>query len=413
MLAVALAVTASGAHAQEEEPPATTPAKPPPPVPAGLWKKSMVPPGWLLLESPEHRYQLQSQLTEPPTRALAEHMEAVFDAYEKLLPPLRNPTDPLVIKVFVRRDEYKAHGNTPDRAPHSTGRDAWYDPDSGDVVVLHGGWLLGSGANPEALWIEPDRAAAMSEEDLQRLLELATAVDRAWSQDTAALAAREGWRQYLAAATASDTEPPAWLEAGLADCFAAARTEQSPLGRPIVMLGAMNADRLRAARRALEDKSFTDLATLLALWREAFVEGRQADSRDAQAWTLVQFLWDQPEAQLRDAPQQVLRHFRDFKDADAALARAFKDVDLAQLERRWQDWVGQQAVADPLADLAREFGARLSPNDLRTFPLWRDVYNWHRQHPSPLFAAPAQESAEPASEVEPLSSSEPEKPEPR
>jgi hypothetical protein len=397
-LAVALPATASGV-ARAQETPAPLPAKPPPEAPPGRWKKSEVPPGWLLLESPQHRYQLQSQLTEPPTRALAEQMDAVFDAYEQLLPPARALTDPLVIKVFVRREEYKAHGATPERERYSTGREAWYDPSSGDVVVMHSGWLLGSGANPEALRLEPDRAASMSEADLSRLIELATAVDRAWSADTAALAAREGWRQYLAAATSSEVEPPAWLEVGLADCFAAARTELSPLGRKVVTLGGLNEDRLRAAQRAAVDGSTSDLTTLLALWQEAFAEGRQADSRDAQAWSLVQFLFDQPEPELRGVPQQVLRHFRDFKSADAAVESALKDVDLAQLARRWQDWVAQQSVADPLADLAREFGARVQPGDLRTFPRWREVYNWHRLHPS----KPKDEPAEPAPEIEPLS----------
>lgn len=334
----------------------------------GLWSRDAVPSGWVAVES--RHFQVQMQGAGEDAAALAEHLEQVLELCRRLLPTSRR-IDPVAVKVFDGQAGFLAYAGP--RVSASVA--GLYDRVVGELLAFRTGVLSGRRDLGSAITLAPDLVVTLPRAELQRLYELFDATTAAWVLDTADVLAHEVWHRYFHAWLVSEVPLPAWLDEGLGDWFAAAR----PDARGRLATGALNRRRLRDLHRAVEEGATRPLGELLAL--AAGGEAGPSEALYAQGWSTVHFLMQHDDPLLRRLIPRLLEDFRDSKDFAESTARVLRGRDLRQLELAWRAWVLDQRADDPLAALAREFGGRVRPEDLRTADLLREAYAWHLAHP--------------------------------
>ena len=342
------------------EPAATTPGDPQ--VRPGEWNPKKAPPGWVVLET-EH-YQVQSQIGVEKAERLAQHLEAMLDVYRGML-PFKKKFPHFVLKVFRGREEFAEY-----YPRGASGTAAYYDPSAKELVGYDSGVLLGVRDIPARVRLSSHLDLDVTEAEQQRLDELFEAITDAYTFDLAAVLSHEGWHQYFHYYTVSWVTMPSWLNEGGGDYFFTARRGDD--GN--YSLGAMNDYRLRRVQMAFDE------GTTVPFWRMLDFEQSDYYSNPsvfyAQGWSMVQFLMHHEEPRYRALIPKLIEDFKDNKNVRKATEKAFKGIDLRELDDEWIQWVVTQKAHDPLADLAREFGARIPPEALETEAAWRTMYEY-------------------------------------
>ncbi|MCB9897305.1 MAG: DUF1570 domain-containing protein [Planctomycetes bacterium] len=334
-----------------------------PQVRPGEWNPKKAPPGWVVLET-EH-YQVQSQIGREKAERLAEHLEAMLDVYREML-PFRKKLPHFVLKVFRGHDEFAEY-----YPRGAAGTAAYYDQSNKELVGYDSGVLLGVRDIPARVRLASGLDVDLVPTERARLDELFEQITDAYTFDLAAVLSHEGWHQYFHFYTVSWVRMPSWLDEGVGDYFFTAKRGED--GR--YHLGAMNDYRMRRLHMAFDE------GTTVPFWR--MLEFEQSDYYSnpsvfyAQGWSMVQFLMQNEDPHLRQLIPKLIEDFKDNKNFKKATDKAFKGIDLHDLDERWILWVATTEVSDPLADLAREFGDRIPPEALETEDAWRSLYAWH------------------------------------
>lgn len=339
-----------------------------PVVKPGPWNKRDIPEGWVVLDS--KRYHVQCQAGEEKARQLSEHLEGMFDLYEKFLPTRRRPPT-FVLKIFRDRDAYLGYG-----APK--GSAAYYNRGEGELVGYDTGVILGRRDGPAVVKLLPGTEGAFKEAEVARLAELFEAITDAYTMDTARILSHEGWHQYFHMYTVSWVPMPSWLDEGVGDYFFMATRDEQRGDLHGYRLGDLNEGRLRTLQRAMVDGTTVDFRTLLSFAQQDYYSN--ASVYYAQGWSMVQFLMHHERAEYRELIPKLIKDFKDTKNFEKSTEKLFKKIDLTELDKEWIGWVIAQQVDDPLQTLAREFGERLPPESLDCSDGLRSVYAWHLTH---------------------------------
>jgi hypothetical protein len=370
LVCVAVALATAGARAATRPPLAqrATPAADDALVPRGRWSGAKLPDGWVL-EQTAH-YQVQCQIGKEAAGELGRHMEDMLGLYREFLPGTRLP-DGFAVKVFKDLPALRAYGKA--HGIDATG--AYYDREAGELLVWNTGIVLGRRQIPTGILLDPDRALTLPHADMQRVLYLLDAASAAYRPDTAGLLAHEGWHQYFHDWLVSWVPTPAWLEEGIGDWFATATRDAAGHYR----LGRIHDGRLRDLHRALEEGTTVHTESLLRLTVSEYYARDQVYY--AQGWSLVQFLMQHRDPAWRSVVPRLLKDFRDSKNFPGSTRTVLEGIDMDRLHAEWLDWVLDNRPVDPLRDLAREYGDRISPDQLIADDELRRMYDWHLKHP--------------------------------
>jgi hypothetical protein len=96
----------------------------------------------------------------------------------------------------------------------------------------------------------------------------------------------------------------------------------------------------------------------------------------AQGWSLVYFLLEAGDASWRPLVPRLLAELGRTRRYEQSAATVFADVDLERLQSQWLTWAQGLRAADPLADLARDFGDKVRPEQLTGDEDLKRQYGW-------------------------------------
>ena len=340
-----------------------------PKVVEGKWNKRDIPQGWLVTET-DH-YQVQCQAGKEKAQILAQHLESMWEVYSQFMPTRRKP-ETFVLKIFADRDGFVAYGENKKAI-------AYYSQSSKELVGYDTGMILGHRDCPAIVKVDEDVLAKLNETERQRVAELVEAISDAYVPDTARALSHEGWHQYFHMYTVSWVDMPSWLDEGVGDYFYMADRDESSDSGHGYRLGDLNANRIRALRRALVDGTTVDVRTLMSFTQEEYYKNPGVSY--AQGWSLVQFLMHNADPKFHELVPRLIKDFKESKNFDKSTDKVFKGIDFKQLDRDWIGWVITQPYVDPARQLANEFGDRIKPEDLTGEPRVIDAYTWHVAHP--------------------------------
>ena len=253
------------------------------------------------------RYTIHTNLTKQQGRVFADHMDAVFDEYQRRFDQFRpRNRDPMDLYLFRTKQQY--------------------------VEFL--GRLGIDGANTGGIFfVRPDAKG------------LATwTADRPRSQVFTVLQ-HEGFHQF--AYTYIGSSLPVWVNEGVAQYF-----EDGIFVRDKMVLGWANARRVEAVKRALQEGSAVDFDQMLAMtnerWHGHVVSGSlDASLMYAQAWSMTYFMIKAKNKKRREAFETYLARLSEGGDP----VQIFHDVfgaDTAAFRRGWTKFAMNQEP-DPLS----------------------------------------------------------------
>lgn len=210
---------------------ATAAAQRPSGLKRGPWRDGDAPDGWTRLVS--GRYEFQSNVPIEKVKAVAKHLNAVYDHYARTFPSGRTPNKPFAVKIFKNRDEFLAYG-----APPSAG--AYYSWSDKEMVGYDTGKL--DGVMDTAGTTGPRKPRPLD------------AVRARMTMDLLGVFAHEGWHQYFHWWCTSKISFPSWCDEGIGEYFYTARFREGK-----VVLGDPNDYRLGTIQAAIKAKKHIPL----------------------------------------------------------------------------------------------------------------------------------------------------------
>ena len=266
---------------------------------------------WPVVLKGEH-YQLWSSAPEKDALEILKFMELVFSTYTQLLDLPRPPVQKMVIVVYKDRMEYLAGGAPP-----------------GSAAYYNGSRLVG---------YTGDKA-------------------------TFCYFAHEGFHQFTDWGLKAIHKAPTWFTEGMADCIGNHVIRDGhfyvcPKDGPIAQ------GRIRTIQAAISRKEQLPLSKLFELDHEKFMA--QAPLLYPEAWSFCHFLmaypnYDDPKSQIPHGKYwKVLQRYilaisksgiKPAQALDAALVdESGRPLDLAVLEKEWQDYVLRFPLEKPSGD---------------------------------------------------------------
>ncbi len=328
----ALFVLAS-AHAQDNK------------VRPGPWATGRVPDGWVVYNT-EH-YHVQSQCGIEKAKRLAAHMEAMNKTYRSLFKPEKGGDKPQTIKLFVDRENFDDYGAPPSAA-------AYYSPSDREMVCYDTGkWMdetpapaakgPTTGAKPEEG--SPEEAVAKAREQLEKRLRRQ---EDLWKMDLLGCAAHEGWHQYFHWYVVSFVELPSWVNEGMGDYFYTAVPKgKAGTKRVPSQLGGVNSGRLMIAKAALRQNRFIEASALIKYSKNQYYANGSICY--AEGWSLCQFLLHGGNPKYAKIIPNFIRLVRDDTNMEVVTQKAFKGIDMAQLDKEFKEWLAAQKLPDDAA----------------------------------------------------------------
>ena len=357
----------------------------------GHWNKRDVPKGWSVAET-EH-FQVQSEIGEDLALRLGQHLERMLKLYEDFL-PTRRKLETFVLKVFKDKKGFCDYSGF----KLDTGTVAYYNQSGKELVGYDCGFVFGERTIPPALKLKPSTGTELSGKDIERIVDLLDDTTDTYTFDLVRVLSHEGWHQYFHFFTVSWVSMPSWLDEGLGDYFFMA-TDDASAGEHGLRIGDMNWHRLRRLRRALEDGETATFEALMDFEQQDYYSNPGVYY--AQGWSMVQFLMQHPDPEYRELIPKLIKDFKDSKNFKKSTDKVFRKHDLASVEHEWIGWLLQQPIEDPLLTLAREYGARVKPEDLEGEARLVDVYKWYLKHPGYPGSPGAAAAPPPAPPAEP------------
>lgn len=283
--------------------------------------------GWKALDT-DNFFVVYHTDNEKLVRKIVNDLEAVRPHYEALLPPTKEIEAVSVVRVCESPDEYFNYGG-PERS-------AGYWNFVAKELVLY-----------DAKGAEEKRSAA----------------------DSFVVLYHEAFHQYVFHAL-DQLAPDYWFNEGMADYFAGAEFYRH--SDKLKGIG-LNRWRIALVKKLVDHKAFIGLEPLINAKRAQFYDQRVAGVMYAEAWSLAFFLLRSRETDARPEWRAIIPNYfaalkeesaklRKLQTADAtleernatddkiraaAMATAWKGIDLKELETVWKDWI--RATKDPWA----------------------------------------------------------------
>ncbi|MCB9884798.1 MAG: DUF1570 domain-containing protein [Planctomycetes bacterium] len=292
----------------------------------GPWNTaSKLPDGWVIYES--RYYQVQSQAGIEKAKRLAEHMEVMNAVYRSMFRPDKGGAKRQAIKLLKDREAFLAYGAPP-------GAGAYYSPTEREMVCYDTG-----------KWSDEDKVeAAVTGEDSAKS---AGARRRAQMEDIMKMdilgaAAHEGWHQYFHWYVVSWVELPSWINEGMGDYFYTASPRETKGRKKKADLGGKNGMRLAVLKAAVKQDRFVPLADLIKYTKADYYSN--ASICYAEGWGLCQFLLHSGNKKYEKVVPLFVRLVRDDTNMQVVTERAFKGVDMAELQADFLAWLDKQTL---------------------------------------------------------------------
>lgn len=281
----------------------------------GPWDAKDTPEGWVIFTS--KHYQIQSHAGKEKAERLAEHMETMLTVYKRLFPRGR-AFKRFAVKLFVDRQEFIAYSG-------AVGAGAYYSPVDREMVCFDTGkWMD-----------EPvTETSAGDDEDMESVMRTMQA---RYTMDILGAAAHEGWHQFFHWYVTSWIELPSWINEGMGDYFYAAKPHETSGKRIPAELGRMNEMRLPVIRNAVKRNKHVTVADILQYSQRQYYANPSICY--AEGWALCQFLLHSENKDYQRIIPDFIRYVEKDGNIDDVTKRAFRGIDIAQLEEDWKAWV--------------------------------------------------------------------------
>jgi hypothetical protein len=276
-------------------------------------------------------------------------MEAMNKTYRSLFKPDKGGEKAQTIKLFKDRKEFAKYGAPPSAA-------AYYSPSDREMVCYDTGKWMDVAPPPAAAPVttptagekpaegSPEEALAKAREKLERRLKRQ---EDLWKMDLLGCAAHEGWHQYFHWYVTSFVELPSWVNEGMGDYFYTAVPKgKAGSKREPSKLGGTNSGRLMIAQAALKQDRFVPVPDLIRYSKREYYEN--AGVCYALGWSLCQFLLHGGNPKYTKIIPAFIRLVKDDTNMDKVTEKAFKGIDLFQLDKEFRAWL--QAQKSPAED---------------------------------------------------------------
>jgi len=268
-------------------------------------------------------YQIQCQAGMEKAKRLGKHMETMFQVYYKCFNPKKAFGKRQAIKLLKNRAQFIRYG-----APRGAG--AYYSPREHEMVCYDTGkWMDDQDANDN--WFDND-----DEEDLMNP-DYFRKIRAKYQMDLLGAAAHEGWHQYFHWLVVSPVQLPSWLNEGMGDYFYSAQPKKVKGRRMPAELGRMNHMRLPIVKLAIRRKKDVPIPTLLKYSKSDYYSN--ASICYAEGWALCQFLMHHENRRYRAIIPRFVFLVKSDSNLKAVAKKAFKGIDLEQLDKEWREWV--------------------------------------------------------------------------
>jgi hypothetical protein len=299
----------------------------------GPWTPQQVAEGWVLHKT--RHYQIQSECGIEKAKRLGEHMEAMNKVYRAMFPPAKEGDKPNAIKLFKDRDGFLQYGRMPGAA-------AYYSMNDREMVCYDTGtWS----DEAEAPTTEAGTAAAKPEDGSEADTELQkkiASMSKAMEMDLLGAAAHEGWHQYFHWYVVSWVGLPSWINEGMGDYFYTAVPKKVQGQKVPAELGRIFPMRLFTLQIAQPRNRLHKIADLLHYTQQQYYADPSVCY--AQGWALCQFLLHSGNPKYAKVVPTFIRMVKDDTNMETVTAKAFKGIDMAQLEQEFLDWLGKQQI---------------------------------------------------------------------
>lgn len=307
-------------------------------IKAGPWNTAAkTPDGWVIHET--RYYQVQSQAGIEKAKRLGEHMEVMNAVYRDMFRPDKGGAKRQAIKLLKDREAFMAYGAPP-------GAGAYYSPVDREMVCYDTGkWsdeekvvaaVTGPGSGPSA--------AARRRAQMEDIMQM----------DILGAAAHEGWHQYFHWYVVSWVELPSWINEGMGDYFYTASPRESKGRKKKADLGGKNGMRLAVLKAAVAQDRFVPLAELIKYSKAQYYSNPTICY--AEGWGLCQFLLHSGNKKYEKVVPTFVRLVRDDTNMEVVTERAFKGIDMEELQKDFMAWLETQVLLpeDEAADEAAD-----------------------------------------------------------
>lgn len=300
----------------------------------GPWTAQQVPDGWVLLKT--RHYQIQSECGIEKARRLGDHMEAMNKVYRAMFPPGKGGDKPNAIKLFKDHDGFVRYGRAPGAA-------AYYSMNDREMVCYDTGtWS----DEVEAPTTEAGADAARPEDGADAETELQkkiASMNKAMEMDLLGAAAHEGWHQYFHWYVVSWVELPSWINEGMGDYFYTAVPKKVKGQKVPAELGRIFPMRLVSLKLAQPRNRLHKIEELLHYTQRQYYADPGVCY--AQGWALCQFLLHSGNPKYAKVVPTFIRLVKDDTNMDTVTTKAFKGIDMEQLQQDFLDWLGKQQIS--------------------------------------------------------------------
>ena len=288
----------------------------------GPWRtKADIPKGWI-----RHRtrhYEVQSMAGKAKAVRLGQHMETMLRVYLKRFPPGKGFGKRYTIKLLKNRGAFRAYGAPP-------GAGAYYSPVDKEMVCYDTG-----------KWMDEEKPAAAitgprSDQAPDPLAELKRRMAR-YKMDILGAAAHEGWHQYFHWYVVSWVQLPSWINEGMGDYFYTARPKDVKGRKLPATLGQLNTMRLPVIQWAIKNDRHVPLKELLHYSKAQYYSNSSICY--AEGWALCQFLLHSGNKKYERVVKKFIRLVKDDTNMPAVTKKAFRGIDLDQLEDEWKAFI--------------------------------------------------------------------------
>lgn len=300
----------------------------------GPWRARHVPEGWVMHES--QNYQVQSQAGPEKAERLAEHMESMLALYKQLFRADKPFNKRYTIKLFKDREAFQRYGG-------KDGVGAYYSATDREMVCYDTGKWMDAATGPVTAKRDGDGDSEIKEPSAYREL-----LER-YKMDILGAAAHEGWHQYFHWYVVSWVELSPWVNEGMGDYFYCARPMHAAGKQLPAQLGRLNGMRMPTIWTMLEKGEYVPLAEFILYSKEQYYAN--PGPCYAQGWALCHFLQHSGNKEYARVLPTFIKLAKSDGNMEEVNRKAFRGIDLQQLEADWKAWV--------LADGIEAFKAEL------------------------------------------------------
>jgi hypothetical protein len=286
--------------------------------PEGVWDRpAEYPPGFDVINT--KHYQIQSECGPEKGERLALHMEKMLYVYKRMFKGSASQFQRRAVKLLEDLDSYHAYGGPRGSAGYyhrGTRELVLYDTSEWSDVEEVSAPTTGEGAEEEAKRM---RRRLIKDE-----------------MDTLGVAAHEGWHQFFHWYVVSFVSLPSWINEGMGDYFYAGKPVRK--GRKVDLdFSDINRDRFPIVYTAIKQGRHVPLPEFLLMYQQDYYANPGVCY--AQGWALCYFLNECDNRRYNRVIPDYIRYVRDDSNFESVTEKAFRGIDLEELEKEFHEYV--------------------------------------------------------------------------